>query len=112
MLTPMRSSIFFSIIGVFVVLADQILDFQRATDRVDCARELHQGAVAHELKGSSGMLGDGRIDQIAPEGVEARQRSRFVCPHELRVAHNVHGEDRRQSSLKARLRYLAPPRQL
>ena len=53
-----------------IVLPNLSLDFDCATDGVNCAREFYQRAIAHELDNAARMGGDRRIDQLAPKGIQ------------------------------------------
>src|SRR6185437_13892558 len=55
---------------VRVALGDALLHFDRACDRVHRAGEFDQCAVADELDGAAGVGGNGRIDDLAPQGFE------------------------------------------
>jgi hypothetical protein len=45
------------------------------------------------------MLGDPRVDQLAAQRPEHRQRPLLVLPDEARIAGDIGGEDRRQPPL-------------
>jgi hypothetical protein len=86
-----------------VVLSNVLLDLDRTGDRVDGAAELHQYAVAHQLDNPARMGSDRRIDEAAPQCLQALQCADFVDPHEARVAHHISGQDCCESQLKALL---------
>ena len=77
-----------------VAFAHRRLDVDRATDRVDDARELGQRTVAHELDDAPPVLADGRVDGLVSVGLQARQGPLLIVIHEAAVADHVGGQDR------------------
>ena len=55
-----------------------VLHFNGTTRRVDDAAELDDGAVAGALDDPAMMHGDRRVDQVAAQGPEPRQRPVLV----------------------------------
>src|SRR5690242_13899413 len=51
-----------------IALGHRALDFDSAVDRVDCAPELDESAVAGAFEDTTAVNSDGRVDQVAPEG--------------------------------------------
>jgi hypothetical protein len=86
-----------------IVLANRFLDLDRAGDGIDRAGELDERPVAHQLDHATRMRGDRRVDDLAPQRLEARQCSRFVAPHETRKANHIGRKDGRKSALNTRL---------
>ena len=78
------------------------LDLGRAQHRIGDAVELDQHAVAGGLDDAALVLGDGRIDQLDPMGLETRERARLVGLHQPAVADHVGGEDRCEPALWSR----------
>ena len=81
---------------VRVALDHSGLDFDRAADGVDHATEFDDRAVAGALDHASVMHGDDRVDQVAPQRPEPRQRSVFVGAGEPAVAGDVGHQNRRE----------------
>ena len=70
------------------------LHLDRAAHRVDHAAKLDEAAVAGALDDAPVMRGDGRIDQIAAQRAQPRQRSLLVRPGEPAVADDIGDQDR------------------
>ena len=83
------------------------LNLGRAQHGVGNAMELDEHAVAGGLDDAAVVLGDGRIDQLDPMGLETRKRARLVNLHESAVADHVGGKDRCEPSLWSRHVHLA-----
>ncbi len=79
-----------------VALDHAVLHLDRAAHRVDHAAELDDAAVAGALDDAAVMHGDGRVDQIAAERPEPRERAILVRSGEPAVADNVGDQDRRE----------------
>ena len=71
------------------------LHFDRAAHGVDHAAELDEAAVAGALDDAAVMQGDGRIDQVAAQRPEPRQRAILVRAREPAIADDVRNQDRR-----------------
>ncbi len=82
-----------------------VLHLDGATRGVDHAAELDENAVAGALDDAPMMDGDGRVDQIAPQRPEPRQRAILVRAREAAVADHVGDQNRRDLS---RFRHAAP----
>jgi hypothetical protein len=82
-----------------VALLHAALYVHAAADGIDDARELDQEPVAHRLDDAPAVLGDLRIDQRAPVILEGREGAALVAAHQRRVADDVGGHDRGESSL-------------
>ena len=78
-----------------VALDQAVLHFDRAAHRVDDAAELDENSVPGALDDAAVMRGDGRIDQVAAQPPEPRQRSVLVGAGEPAVADHVRDQDRR-----------------
>ena len=85
------------------------LDLGSAQHGVGDAVELDQHAVAGGLDDAAAVLGDGRIDQFDPMGLETRERPRLVDLHQPTVADHVGGEDRREPALGSRHVHFSVP---
>jgi hypothetical protein len=57
------------------------------------ASETVQGAVAGALDDAATTRGDGRIEEVAPQGSEPRERAFLVGSSEARIAYNVGDEN-------------------
>ena len=79
------------------------LDLDRALHRVGDALELGQHPVAGGLDDAAPVLGDRRVDQLEPVGLQARERARLVGLHQPAVADHVGRQNRRQPALDLRL---------
>ena len=79
-----------------VALDHRVLHFDGAAHGVDDAAELDERAVAGALDDAPVMHGDGRIDQIAAQRPQPRQRAILVRAGEPAVADHVGGQDRRE----------------
>ena len=64
-----------------LALGDAVLDRDRAFDGIDDARELDQGAVAHQLDDAAAVLGDQRLDEVLAQRLQARDRAGLVGRH-------------------------------
>ena len=53
------------------------------------------------LEDAAAVLGDQRIDQLAPIAFENGEGSFLVCAHQPRIAGDIGAEDRRQPPLDA-----------
>jgi hypothetical protein len=58
------------------------------------AREFHQHAVAGRLDDAAVVLGDRRIDALAPVRLQLRERAFLVRAHATAVPHDISREDR------------------
>ena len=81
--------------GHWVRCDDRPLDFNRAVDCVDHAAELDNCAVASALNHAAMMRVDRRIDQIAAQPPEARQRAILVRSRKTAITDDIRDQDRR-----------------
>ncbi len=79
---------------------EAVLDHDRAAHGVHGARELDQGAVAHELNDAPAVLADRGLEELPVQGLEARQCALLVGTHEAAVADDIGGQDGGQSALQ------------
>ena len=77
-----------------VALDHAVLHLDRAAHRVDDAAKFDEAAVAGALDDAPAMRGDGRINQIAAQRPEPRQRSLLVRAGEPAVADDIGDQDR------------------
>ena len=63
-------------------LGHRVLDCDRALHCIDHAGELDEQAVAHRPHGAPAVFENFRIDNLAPDGVESRERSLIVDAHQ------------------------------
>ena len=82
-----------------IVLAHGALEFDRAANRRDHARELHQQAIAGDAHDAAAMLGDLWIDERAPVSLPLGERAGLVGADKPAVAGHVGDQDGRQPSL-------------
>ena len=82
-----------------VALDHGVLHFDCAAHRVDHAAELDDAAVAGALDDPSAMHGDRRVNQIAAERPQPRQRSIFVRAGEPAIADHI-GETKIAASFR------------
>jgi hypothetical protein len=66
-----------------------LLQLHRALDGSDRARELDQGAVAHQFDQAAAVLVDQRVEDVLARGLECRKRPRFVGAQEAAVADHI-----------------------
>ncbi len=78
-----------------VALDEAVLHFNCAAHRVDHAAELDEATVAGALDDAPMVHGDGRIDEVAAQRPEPRQRAVLVGAREPAVADHVRDQDRR-----------------
>jgi hypothetical protein len=76
-----------------VALDHCVLDLDGASHGVGDAAELDECAVAGALDHAPLMNGDGRIDQVAAQGPEPRQRAIFVGAGKPAEADDIGGQD-------------------
>jgi hypothetical protein len=74
------------------------LDFHGAVHRVHHAAEFDDAAVAGALDDATMVHGDGRIDQVAAKGPQARQNAILVGSGEPRVADDIRHQNCRKLS--------------
>jgi hypothetical protein len=72
-----------------VALDHAVLNFDRAAHRVDHAAELDETSVAGALHDAPMMGGDGRVDEVAAQAPQARQRAILVGAGKPTVADNI-----------------------
>jgi hypothetical protein len=89
-----------------IALGHVVLDLDRATRRIDHAVELRNEPVASALDHPAAVGGDHRIDQIAAQGSEPRERSLLVEAGEPAVADDIGDQD---GSDLLRFRHGVPP---
>jgi hypothetical protein len=77
-----------------VALNHAVLHFDRAAHRVHHAAELNNGSIAGSLDDATVVYGDYRINQIAAQRSQPRQRAVLVRASKLGVADHVGDQDR------------------
>ena len=82
------------------------MNFDRASNGVHSAGELHQRAVAHQLDDTAGMGGNRRIDQFTPQGVQPGEGPGLVDAHEAGISDDIGRQDRRKPPLEAFFRHV------
>ena len=78
----------------FVAFGHAVLHFDRAAHGVDHAAELDDEPVAGALEDAAVVDRDGRVDEVAAQRPEPRQRAILVRAREPAEADDVGGEDR------------------
>jgi hypothetical protein len=76
-----------------VALDHAVLHFDRAPHGVDHAAELRDEPVAGSLDDAAAMHGDGRVDQVAPQRAEPRERAILIGAREPAVADHIRDQD-------------------
>src|SRR5277367_9648 len=76
-----------------------VLHFDRATHGVDHAPKLDQSAVVRTFDDTTMMHGDGRVDQVAPQRPEPRQRAVLVRAGQTAEPDDISRQDRRYLAL-------------
>jgi hypothetical protein len=76
-----------------VALDHAVLHLDGAANGIDHASELNEDSVAGSLDDTAVMQGDGRVDQIAAERAQPRQRPLLVGASKLAVSGYVSGKD-------------------
>ena len=74
----------------------RVLDLDRAAHGVDDAAKLDDRPVAGALDHAAVVDGDGRIDEIAAQRAQPRQRAILVRAGQAAEADDVRGQDRRE----------------
>ena len=77
-----------------IALNHAALDFDGAAHSVDHAAKLDERPVAGQLDSAAVMQGDGRVDEVAAQSPELRQRPILIGPGESAVADHVGDQDR------------------
>ena len=77
-----------------VALDKALLHFDGAAHGVDHAAKLDDRAVAGALDDPAAMGGDGRVDQVAAQAAQARERALLVGAGEPAVADDIRDQDR------------------
>src|SRR5262249_40883613 len=80
--------------GAALTLRHLGLHAHRAVDSIDGTSELHQHAVAGRLYGPAVMLGDCRIDDLAPQGLQHREGANLVGAHQPGITRDIGRQDR------------------
>ena len=76
-----------------VALDHAVLHLDCAAHRVDHAAELDDAAVAGALDDAAVMQGDGRVDQVAAQRPQPRERAILVRSGEPAVANNIRDQN-------------------
>ena len=82
-----------------LLLRHALLHGDRAGHRIDHRAELRERAIAHQLDDAAMMLGQERIDDLAPQGFQGGKRPGFVHFHEMGVPDDIRRQDRHQPPL-------------
>src|SRR5262249_32820464 len=85
-----------------IALGHPPLHVNRAANRIDDTGKLEQQAVASGRGDAATVLGDLRVDQLSPVGLERGQRAALVAAHEAGIARDIGGDYRGESALVAR----------
>ncbi len=79
-----------------VALDHRVLHLYRASHRIDHASELDNAPVAGSFDDAAVVHGDGRVDEVAAQGAQSRERAILVRAGELGKADDVGSKDRRE----------------
>src|SRR5262249_1828595 len=82
-----------------VALGHFPLDIDGTPAGVDDAGKLAEDAIARRLDDASAVFRDLRIDDCASQALERSQRAFLVQAHQPRIAHDISGEDGRETTL-------------
>ena len=86
-----------------------MLQVNSALHRVDRAGELNQHAVAGDLEDPAPVEGDQRLQHFFPAGLERRECTSLVLPHQAAVADYICGQDRGEAASRRLLRHTERP---
>ena len=78
------------------VTSNALLDGICACHRIDYGAELYNSSIAHQFNGPAMVLGQERIDDLAPQCFQSGKCPGFVLFDEGRVPDDVRRKDRRQ----------------
>ena len=78
-----------------------MLQVNSALHRVDRAGELNQHAVAGDLEDPAPVAGDQRLQHFFPAGLERRECTSLVLPHQAAVADYICGKNGGETALDA-----------
>ena len=81
-----------------VALEDAVLDLDRAADRVHDAAKLDDASVAGAFHDTAAMSGDSRVDEVAAQTPETRERAILVGTRQPAVSDDIRNQDRRELS--------------
>jgi hypothetical protein len=81
------------------------LNRNRASHGIDGARELDQHAIAGGLDYTAVILGDSRIDDLAPVRLQGSKRADLISTHQARVTGDISRHHCRQTPLDALARH-------
>ena len=70
-----------------------MLHCDRTADGFDNARKLDEHAVSGDLEDATFVLGDLRVDQLAAQCLEPRQRAGLIPGHKSAVSSDIGRED-------------------
>ena len=93
-----------------ILLRHAALDFVGASDGIDDAGELNEGAVPCILDDTSVMLSDFGIEKRLSESFQLRQRAFFVDPYQAARARDIRRQNSCQSPLYVLAAQEAPPK--
>src|SRR5215469_4822156 len=94
---PERYPLVLGLIGVFS--SHLLLHFNSTAHSIHYTRELDQDAVAGGLHDPATVGGNSRVDQLAPQRAQPRNRALLVLADQAAVPRHVGGKDRRKSAL-------------
>ena len=75
------------------------LYLDRATNRIDHARELAEQTVARRVDNAATMFLDLGVGYLSPQHLQRSERAFLVRPHQARVTRDVGRQNRRQAPL-------------
>ena len=82
-----------------IIVGNSLLELDRRRQRIDCACEFDQRAVARQFDQPAAVSRECWLETFPTMLPQARQRAAFVPSHKAGVADNVCGQNRRQFAL-------------
>ncbi len=81
-----------------VALGEAVLNLDRAADRVDDAAKFDDRPVAGAFHDTAVMGGEGRVDEVAAQAPQARERAILVGAGKPAITDDIRNQDRRELS--------------
>jgi hypothetical protein len=85
------------------------LHLDRATNRIDHARELAEQTIARRMDDAAPVLLDLGVGYLAPQHFQRSEHAFLIHPHQARIAHDVGRQNCRQAPLDPFLRHRRHP---
>src|SRR5262245_25890692 len=84
-----------------ISLDHAVLDFNRTANSVDHAAELDDEPISHAFHDASVVYRYSRIDQVAAERPQPRQRAILVCTSKTAITDNIGSKEGGEAALNA-----------